>query len=53
MNQQVGSAIMSINEAAWVPIRYPNAIYDDQEQRTPRSLKPRSPSSLPAGRKSI
>lgn len=29
----VVAAIASIDEQAWVPIRYPNAIYDEQEQR--------------------
>jgi hypothetical protein len=27
------AAITSISETAWTPIRYPNAIYDDDEQR--------------------
>ena len=26
-------AIASIQEPAWTPIRYPNAIYDDEQQR--------------------
>lgn len=29
----VVTAITSINDTAWVPIRYPNAIYDEDEQR--------------------
>jgi hypothetical protein len=29
----VVAAITSIPDTAWVPIRYPNAIYDEQEQR--------------------
>jgi hypothetical protein len=29
----VGAAIASIDAHAWVPIRYPNAIYDEQQQR--------------------
>jgi len=29
----VTGAIAAIHETAWVPIRYPNAIWDDQEQR--------------------
>src|SRR3954454_4220665 len=29
----VVAAITAIPDAAWVPIRYPNAIYDEQEQR--------------------
>jgi hypothetical protein len=29
----VTRAITSIDEAAWTPIRYPNAIYDEDEQR--------------------
>lgn len=29
----VTRAITGIDETAWVPIRYPNAIYDEQEQR--------------------
>jgi hypothetical protein len=29
----VVAAITSIDEQAWVPIQYPNAIYDDDEQR--------------------
>jgi Transposase DDE domain group 1 len=29
----VVTAITSIDELAWTPIRYPNAIYDDEEQR--------------------
>jgi hypothetical protein len=29
----VANAITSIDEQAWVPIRYPNAIYDQDEQR--------------------
>ena len=33
LNRSVLRAIASIDEAAWTPIRYPNAIWDDQEQR--------------------
>ena len=27
------SAITTIPDQAWIPIRYPNAIWDEQEQR--------------------
>ena len=33
VNPSVLRAIAGIDEAAWTPIRYPNAIWDDQEQR--------------------
>jgi hypothetical protein len=33
MNPAVLRAIASIDEAAWTPIRYPNAIWDQDEQR--------------------
>jgi hypothetical protein len=33
MNPTVSTAISSIAEDAWTPIQYPNAVWDDQEQR--------------------
>ena len=33
MNPAVQAAISGIDEAAWIPIRYPNAIWDEAEQR--------------------
>ena len=33
MNPAVNRAISSIDEQAWTPIQYPNAVWDDQEQR--------------------
>jgi len=33
MNSAVVTAISEIEESAWTPIRYPNAIWDDEEQR--------------------
>jgi len=33
MNPAVATAISSIPESAWTPIQYPNAIWDDDEQR--------------------
>jgi hypothetical protein len=33
LTPSVVKAIAGIDEQAWVPIRYPNAIYDEQEQR--------------------
>ena len=33
MDPLVRKAIASIDEAAWTPIRYPNAVFDEQEQR--------------------
>lgn len=33
LNKSVRAAIASIAELAWTPIRYPNAIYDEAEQR--------------------
>jgi hypothetical protein len=33
MTPSVAAAIGGIDESAWVPIRYPNAIWDDDEQR--------------------
>ncbi len=33
MNQAVVAAISSIDEAAWTAIRYPNAVFDPDEQR--------------------
>jgi hypothetical protein len=33
MNPKVAAAIASIDEAAWIPIHYPNAIWDEDEQR--------------------
>ena len=33
MNPAVNKAISSINEQAWTPIQYPNAVWDDDEQR--------------------
>ncbi len=33
LTKTVTRAITSIDEAAWTPIRYPNAIYDEDEQR--------------------
>jgi hypothetical protein len=33
MNAQVVAAIGRIPEGAWTPIKYPNAVWDDQEQR--------------------
>ncbi len=33
LTKTVARAITSIDEAAWTPIRYPNAIYDQDEQR--------------------
>ena len=33
MNPKVQAAIASIDEAAWIPIHYPNAIWDETEQR--------------------
>jgi len=33
MNRQVTAAITAIAEQAWTPIRYPNAVWDDDEQR--------------------
>jgi len=33
MNPAVATAISSIAESAWTPIQYPNAIWDDDEQR--------------------
>ncbi len=33
MNPQVSKAIVSIPDTAWTPISYPNAVYDEAEQR--------------------
>ena len=33
MNPAVRRAIASIDEAAWIPIHYPNAVWDEDEQR--------------------
>ena len=33
MNPAVSKAIASIEETAWTPISYPNAVWDDTEQR--------------------
>jgi hypothetical protein len=33
LNKAVTRTIASIDEQAWTPIRYPNAIYDDEQQR--------------------
>lgn len=33
MNPQVVAAITAIPEEAWTPIRYPNAVFDEDEQR--------------------
>jgi len=33
LTPSVSKAITSIDEQAWVPIRYPNAIYDEEQQR--------------------
>ena len=33
LNKAVVRTIASIDEAAWTPIRYPNAIFDEQQQR--------------------
>ena len=33
MTPAVTSAIATIDEKAWAPIRYPNAVWDDEEQR--------------------
>ena len=33
MNPQVKAAIAGIGEDAWTPIEYPNAVFDDEEQR--------------------
>jgi hypothetical protein len=33
MTRAVTRAIATIDETAWTPIRYPNAVWDDQEQR--------------------
>ena len=33
MTPAVTSAIATIDETAWTPIRYPNAVWDDEEQR--------------------
>jgi hypothetical protein len=33
MNKDVTAAIAGIEEAAWTPIKYPNAIFDQDEQR--------------------
>ncbi len=33
MTPAVTSAIATIDETAWTPIRYPNAVFDEQEQR--------------------
>jgi hypothetical protein len=33
MNKDVTAAIAGIEEAAWTPIKYPNAIFDEDEQR--------------------
>lgn len=33
LNKAVTRAIASIDEQAWTPIRYPNAIYDNEQQR--------------------
>ena len=33
MNPAVSKAITSIDEVAWTPISYPNAVWDDDEQR--------------------
>ena len=33
MTPAVTSAIAGIDETAWTPIRYPNAVFDDEEQR--------------------
>ena len=33
MTPAVTSAIAAIDEKAWTPIRYPNAVFDDEEQR--------------------
>ena len=33
MDQKITKAIAAIPENAWTPIRYPNAIFDEDEQR--------------------
>ncbi len=33
LNKAVTQAIASIQESAWTPIRYPNAIFDDEQRR--------------------
>ena len=33
MNPQIRAAITSIDEAAWVPIEYPDAVWDEDERR--------------------
>ena len=33
MNRTVATAISGIKESAWIPIHYPNAIWDEDEQR--------------------
>ena len=33
LNPAVRAAIEAIDESAWVPIKYPTAVYDEQEQR--------------------
>ena len=34
MNKDVTAAIAGIDQTAWTPIKYPNAIYDEDEQIT-------------------
>ena len=49
MNRTVVKAISGIPESAWTPIHYPNAIWDEDEQRlvsdakSPKCPSPRSP----------
>jgi hypothetical protein len=53
MNRQITAAIAAVDDAAWTPIRYPNAVWEETEQRwvsDARSPRPRSPCSPPAAK---
>ncbi len=55
MDPKVRSAIGSIDEDAWVTIKYPNAVWDEAEQRwisdTPRCPTSRSPAAARPSRR--
>ena len=53
MNPAVTKAIAAIDEQAWTPIRYPQAIFDEDQQcwiSDAEVAEARSPRSPPAGR---
>jgi hypothetical protein len=51
INPAVRRAISGIGENAWIPFSYPNAVWDEAEQRlmseprSPKSSRPRSPAA--------